>query len=109
MQKEQDRSKIDETGLQYHDMKMEYDHMATKVEELREKTYLQEAEINNLRACIKCEKMPEGYDVNDDATTELAVELAKSQLETSCLVEDVVHIHSISVGKSRDWCRKNGE
>lgn len=35
--------------------------------------------------------MPEGYDVNDDATTELAVELAKSQLETSCMVEDANH------------------
>jgi hypothetical protein len=77
--------------LKYHDMKIEYDHMASKVEELRKKTFMQEAEINDLRACIKCEKMPEGYDVNDDATTELAVELAKSQLETSCMVEDAVH------------------
>jgi hypothetical protein len=62
-----------------------------KIEELSKTKFMQEAEINNLRACIKCEKMPEGYDVNDDATTELAVELAKSQLETSCMVEDSVH------------------
>ena len=62
-----------------------------KIEELRKKVFFQEAEINDLRACIKCEKNLEGYDVNDDATTELAVELAKSQLETSCMVEDAIH------------------
>jgi len=33
----------------------------------------------------------EGYDVNDDATTKLAVQLAQSQNETSCLIEEVVH------------------
>jgi hypothetical protein len=60
-------------------------------EELRKKTFLQDAEIDNLSACIKCEKMPEGCGVNDDATTVLAVELAKSQLETSCMVEDAAH------------------
>ena len=124
--KEQDRSKIDETGqnitlenekrrrvyyqdivyavcisleraLGMHDKIVvgTIDEPSTetqaKIEELSKIKFMQEAEINDLRACIKCEKMPEGYDVNDDATTELAVELAKSQLETSCMVEDAVH------------------
>jgi hypothetical protein len=127
MQKEQDSSEINETGLQYHDLKDEkrrrvyyqsivyavcvsleralgmHDkivvgtidepstEMQAKIEELSKQNFMQKSEINNLRACIKCDKMPEGYDVNDDATTELAVELAKSQLETSYMVEDAVH------------------
>ncbi len=40
-----------------------------------------EAELAKLRALIRSENMPELFDVNDDATTELAIEVAELKAE----------------------------
>jgi hypothetical protein len=57
------------------------EYLAMKIELLETKARLAEVEreLKRLRACVKCEKIPEGYDVNDDATTELAVSLTYAQ------------------------------
>jgi len=48
--------------------------LAERLAQAEERAEMAEAEVTRLRKIVRCENMPDGFDLSDDATTELAVQ-----------------------------------
>jgi hypothetical protein len=72
-----------------------------------------EAEVERLRSMIRCEHAPEGYDVKDDATTELAVQCADLEAENARLRQRCEKLEGQRNGwaetRHARWCCGPGE